>query len=307
MGLSPVVGKTMLAKFKLLILIIIFIPIEGLSQTVSKSKSPLFWQLEYQGKTSYAFGSIHLGEKQSYPLPNVVMQGFAKSDALVVEVDLNAVAPGTMNALIGKYGVDPKRPLTSYLNDELSKQYQGHCQENQLPCAQFGAFKPWLVSVTLTAMQSAQAGFLPQYGIDKYFLQQAGKDKPIIQLEDAELQLKMFSGLSDKLQLELLSQSLQSGADDLSELIGHWYVGDEKALVKLFNKTSDSQLEQEFFEQLLYKRNVKMTEKMTSLLKTGQSLFLVVGTAHLIGKGNMLAMLEKQGVKVTRWQYKSAH
>ncbi|NQZ13184.1 MAG: hypothetical protein HRT35_39070, partial [Algicola sp.] len=38
--------------------------------TPKKSVSPLFWQLDYQGTTAFAFGSIHLGEPDMYPLPD---------------------------------------------------------------------------------------------------------------------------------------------------------------------------------------------------------------------------------------------
>ncbi len=290
----------------LLIFIILFLPFESLSQSVSKSVSPLLWQLEYGGKTSYAFGSIHLAQQQSYPLPKAVMTGFNQSDALVVEVDLDKVTPQHMQALIAKYGIDSKRPLASYLSKKTLKRYKDFCQNKHLPCEQFQALKPWLVSVTITAMLSAQAGFEPQYGIDKYFIAQSAGQKPVLPLETAEQQLGLFGGLSDEVQLEMFKQTLSDDATEFKALIDAWHVGDEKALLNLFNKAKGTAIETLFFELLLYRRNVAMSAKLEELLKSGQRLFVVIGTAHLIGHDNVLALLAAKGVKVTPWQYKSA-
>ncbi|NQZ11619.1 MAG: TraB/GumN family protein, partial [Algicola sp.] len=48
------------------------------------------------------------------------------------------------------------------------------------------------------------------------------------------------------------------------------------------------------------KRNVEMVDKLMVLLKAGKRVFLVVGTAHLVGPENMLDLLRKQGVVVTK-------
>lgn len=289
---------------KILILVILVCSGSTSAKSVSKSVSPLFWQLEYQDKISFAFGSIHLAEKASYPLPEAVMNGFNRAEALVVEVNLNNISASNMNALIGKYGVDPNKPLSSYFTQDIAKKYDVFCQTKQLPCEQFSRFKPWLVSLTFMSMQAMRSGLNAELGIDRYFLGLNKDKKPVIELETAQSQLALFNSLNDRLQLELLLQSMTTDKFELQTLIEHWYKGDEAALIKLFNKTTDSELEEVFFEALLFKRNRQMSEKLVSLLKTGRSLFVVIGTGHLVGRQSVLELLQKQGVKVTPHHYK---
>lgn len=289
--------------YRFCVLLLVLFPSIAFATPASKSVAPLFWQLDYKGKTSYAFGSIHLADKATYPLPQNVMKSFAASDALVVEIDLNQVSPQKMAAMSGKYGVDPKRPLNSYLTKDLAKEYDQYCQTKRLPCEQFSAFQPWFVSLTLMSLDFMASGLTADLGIDKYFLNQAKDKKPVIELETMEQQLSLFSSLPDKLQLELLAQSLQDNTQHIHALINSWHTGDEKSLIELFEQTSDEKLEQAFKEKMLFKRNRQMTTKLIELLKSGQKLFVVVGTAHFIGEQNILQLLEKQGVKVTKFAY----
>lgn len=269
-------------------------------QPASKSVSPLFWQLDYQGKTSYAFGSIHLGEKHMYPLPQPIMAGFKASEALVVEVDLAKIKPADMSAMTMRYGVDDKRPLSSWLNPSTKKQYHQYCNKQQLPCDRFATFKPWLVGVTLMSISFSQSGFDSELGIDKFFIQRSKGKKPIIALESAEQQLGLLSGLSGEIQQELLVQSMQSDNAMMLELINSWYSGDEHKLIELFGQVHDKGLEKVFREQFLVQRNKTMVEKLMPQLKAGKQLFVVVGTAHLVGPDNMLALLKRRGVTVTQ-------
>lgn len=53
--------------------------------------------------------------------------------------------------------------------------------------------------------------YTPDTGIDLYFTQKAGKlNKPIIELENMQLQLNMFNQFSDGLQEKLLLDTLDS-------------------------------------------------------------------------------------------------
>ena len=265
-----------------------------------KSVSPLFWQLDYQGSTAFAFGSIHLGEPDMYPLPEYVMLGFKASDTLVVEVNLDEIKQSDMTALTLRHGIDKKRPLSSWLSSATQKQYHQYCQKSGLPCEQFMRFKPWLVGVTIMSMNFQQSGYDAELGIDKYFINQAKGKKPIISLETAEQQLGLLANLPDDMQQELLVQSMQTENSSIKDMINSWYQGNESHLIELFGKIHDKGLEKLFHEQILVKRNVDMVDKLMVLLKAGKRVFLVVGTAHLVGPENMLDLLRKQGVTVTK-------
>jgi uncharacterized protein YbaP (TraB family) len=279
---------------------VLFFVCFGSLATPSKSVSPLFWQLQYQGKTSYAFGSIHLGEKAMYPLPEKVMAGFESSDKLAVEIDLAKLNQSTIMQLTQHYGIDVKRPLKSWLTTDVQKQYQQYCQQRQLSCERFASFKPWLVSMTLMSVNFMQSGFNAELGIDKFFVTKASDKKPIVALETIDQQLALLSNLSKRIQQELLVQSMLSEIVDLKDMMNGWYRGDEAKLITLFTKTSDSELKQVFTQKMLVERNIAMVDKLMAELKTGSSMFIVVGTAHLIGDSNMLQLMRQQGVKISK-------
>jgi uncharacterized protein YbaP (TraB family) len=272
----------------------------NIAATSKRSVSPLFWQLDYQGTTAFAFGSIHLGEPDMYPLPDYVMDGFKASDTLVVEVNLDEINESDMTALTLRHGIDKKRPLSRWLSRETQKQYRQYCQKSGLPCDKFARFKPWLVGITIMSVNFQQSGYDAKLGIDKYFITQAKGKKPIISLETAEQQLGLLANLPGDIQQELLVQSMQTENSSIKEMIDSWYQGNESHLIELFGKIHDKGLEKVFHEQILIKRNVDMVDKLMVLLKAKNSVFFVVGTAHLVGPDNMLELLRKQGVVVTK-------
>lgn len=55
---------------------------QSLAANLVQKVAPLFWQLQFNGQTSYALGSIHLGNASLYPLPAKIMADFNRSDAL---------------------------------------------------------------------------------------------------------------------------------------------------------------------------------------------------------------------------------
>ena len=267
----------------------------------TKKISPLFWQLEFNGVKSYALGSIHLGNPSMYPLPAAIMSGFKASEALAVEVNLSDDSNALMTRLSQQYGMDAKRPLVSWLSPSTKKLYNQYCQKQGLPCQQFRLFKPWLVSVTFASFGFMKSGYDPELGIDRFFISEASKSKKsVISLETAESQFKLFADLSESLQEELLLQSMSENSDDLKLLIDSWSQGDEDKLVSLFEEVENPALKKVFIEQMLIKRNHKMADGVQAQLKLGKRVFVVVGTAHLVGKDNVLTLLQKHGVKVTK-------
>ena len=93
---------------------------------------------------------------------------------------------------------------------------------------------------------------------------------------------------------------MSENSDDLKLLIDSWSQGDEDKLVSLFEEVENPALKKVFIEQMLIKRNHKMADGVQAQLKLGKRVFVVVGTAHLVGKDNVLTLLQKHGVKVTK-------
>jgi uncharacterized protein YbaP (TraB family) len=63
--------------------------------------------------------------------------------------------------------------------------------------------------------------------------------------------------------------------------------------INKYNSTSDA-----FDEKFLYKRNEIQANGIDSILKTGSTLFVGVGAAHLPGDRGVIMLLRKMGYKV---------
>ena len=53
-----------------------------------------------------------------------------------------------------------------------------------------------------------------------------------------------------------------------------------------------------YSEQIIDRRNLRMTDKIRMLLKGKEKFFVVVGAAHYVGEQGIVAMLKKDGLKV---------
>ena len=62
----------------------------------------LFWKASSSGNTIYLLGSVHLGTKEMYPLPDYIEKAFQRSSVLIVEVDLNKMSQEDQGK-IGRY------------------------------------------------------------------------------------------------------------------------------------------------------------------------------------------------------------
>src|SRR6185369_12677626 len=51
------------------------------------------YRVHHEGKTSYLFGTIHVGKQDFFPLEPQVTEALAKSSSLVLELDVRASGP----------------------------------------------------------------------------------------------------------------------------------------------------------------------------------------------------------------------
>ena len=79
---------------------------------------PDLWKVEKGGKSSYLFGSIHLGSEDMYPLSKKVKDAYNQAENLVVEIDLKPGDEQKLLPIIQKLGVDMTSTLESRLSPE---------------------------------------------------------------------------------------------------------------------------------------------------------------------------------------------
>lgn len=255
---------------------------------------PALWKVEHQGNVSYLFGSIHIGNEAWYPIPKVVTDAYASSQSLVVELD--ALSHGEMfqYAMLIEQGGTLKQKLSADMYQKLDQ----HVAKYGLPMAAIERFKPWAAATVVALLPYMKQGLSPQHGIDSYFLKMAKSDKKtIVELETPQFQLEIISSAfgDESAMLELINLP----DSEVVKLIEHWKNGDMDKLDAL----AQSQMSPSQIKQMLTDRNNDWVGKIKQLISNKQQQFIVVGAAHLAGKGGVPALLKQQGINVTRINY----
>ena len=287
----------------------LLISLFGIATTLTSSfvsadnGKPDLWKVEKDGKSSYLFGSIHLGSQDMYPLSKAVKDAYTNSDNLVVEIDLKPGDEAKMQPLVQELGLNMTAPLESRLSPKTLAIYKQACTQKSLPCEQFAPFEAWLLSLQLSVMKIQQLGYKEELGIDKHFLSMAHKsNKKVISLETADAQLRMLGGFNQKQQELMLVQSLEATNEEVNQLFKAWKVGDDEALVKMFKKDIEKAEAKVIYKTMITDRNHAMAKGIKQELIAGKSLFVVVGAGHIVGETGLVNLLKKDGYKLSQLQ-----
>lgn len=274
-------------------------------QLAASEDKALFWRVDSLESTVYLFGSIHFADKSFYPLRAEVEKAFELSEFLVVELDINSPeSVAKFQYLMQNEGL--------YLGDETLKDNLSDKTYSELLIylKKFGVSedliekqKPGIVVLTLAALQARKVGLDPEQGIDLHFLNKAKSNKKVLALETMDEQLKLFLEIEDgDLLLQDSFYSLETLEDEVETLIEAWKQGDEKAMHKLL---FDDVLKEHssltvLYEDLYFKRNIKMTRLIKHYLNQKGIYFVVVGAGHLIGEKGIVQLLQDAGYRVSR-------
>ena len=173
-------------------------------------------------------------------------------------------------------------------------------QDLGLPIEALKQFKPWMIALTLEAMEWQKAGFDQDLGLDKHFYDQARADGKLVQgLETTEYQISRFDEMPIDLQDHLLAETLKSIDTEqasVSRLIEAWRMGDGPAVERIVLK--DLQQEPQLYQRLLVDRNKNWLPKLEGLFARRGRAMVVVGAAHLVGPDGLLAIFKAKGYRV---------
>ena len=94
--------------------------------------------------------------------------------------------------------------------------------------------------------------------------------------------------------ITLMMESWKRGDDSLFRTA--MYLGEEDGCAE------DSLLQAEIEERVYISRNRKMAESIASFLSADRKVFIVVGAAHMTGRGdNVLKLLRNKGLTVEQY------
>jgi uncharacterized protein len=259
------------------------------------------WRIEGQTNTVFLLGSMHFLKKEHYPLPKPIEDAYQKSQTVIFEADIEEMQSPAVQAKFAKEG---RIADGETLKQKISKQTYARLQTYLAGAlgspSVFDTLTPWMAAVALAEIELQRLGYRPEDGIDIYFSNKAIHDGKKIQgFERVDFQIGLFTGLSKADQEEMLKQALDDADESkamLADITDSWMRGDTKKMEKLLLETFAAYPEIE--KKLLLDRNKRWIPTIEKLLGSGQNGFIVVGTAHLVGKGSVVDLLAKKGLKI---------
>jgi len=273
--------------------------------SLTLSAKSLLYKVNSKTATVYVLGSVHLAKSELYPLAKEIEEAYSKSDALVVELDpdsaesMEVIMNTVQTSAVYLDGKTLKTELTAKTYNVL----KSYTSKNSLPLEAMETMRPWMVMLQLTVSELMRLGYSPEMGIDKHFLDNAkANKKEVIELETAKEQMDLLSKNDKEFQDKLLLytiESMQELEPMIEKMFTAWESGDAKSFEKIIEVPIDSDPSlKNIYDELITKRNYKMTKKIEGFLKTKKTYFVVVGSGHVVGKEGIVDLLEKKGYKL---------
>ncbi len=266
----------------------------------NSQKSPftkgLLWRISgVNTPPSYLFGTMHVDDPRVTELPEVVAAAFHRSNSLTLEAKLDLAS---LTAVATKMILGDGQSLADILGSDLFADAQELLEQRGIPGPLAARFKPWAVSVLLSAPRSSTGMFL-----DRVLHERARRqDKPIHGIETLEEQISVFDELSLTDQVSLVRETVAQYAQLhslIEELTQAYLQRNLSALVAVTDRylADNGTLAQRIKKRLIVERNIKMAERIYPRLREGNA-FIAVGALHLPGVDGMLALLRNKGLNV---------
>lgn len=266
------------------------------------SASPLaalpLWEIQGTSNRIHLLGSIHFLRPQDFPLPEAITQALVDADVVIMELDLTALNPMTVQTVMLDKAIDPNgRGLDDFLDSRSYRRAQTLAKAVDIDLTTMQQYEPWYAALQITQLRLLQLGFDGSFGVESQILIQAmqhGKD--LGGLETLEAQLDSMDSLPMDAQQEFLMVTLEEAAaadEMLDDIVDAWKSGDTAELED--NLLADLDANPQLYDQLIVQRNKNWTKSIISFTGDSRNYLIVVGALHLVGDDSVLKMLDDAG------------
>jgi len=276
----------------------------GLLSTAPLAQTRAFaWKATKGAGSVYLVGSVHMLTSDFYPLPASLEAGYKDSDLLVEEANLaEMLSPNMQFSMLSRGMLPAGQTLDKVISPATMALLNKHTSSLGMPVEALKQFKPWLLAMTIEAMEWQKAGFDAELGLDKHFFDRAQSENKGIQgLETTDFQISLFDGMTMEQQDHFLSETLKGVANEtasVNKLAASWKAGDVAGIERLV--LADVKSDPFVYDRLLVARNRAWLPKIEALFGRKRPAFVVVGAAHLIGPDGLVAMLKAKGYQLVQ-------
>lgn len=259
-------------------------------------KKGVLWQIETpDGKTNYLFGTMHSQDYAVSKYPPQVRLALVRSKVLLMETIPNEEANQSfINNMYFNEGEKLYELLESPFYEELIVRIKDYGVEQE----QVENLKPWAAFSLIGRPRPVRAPTL-EYNIMKTAQQFQLKIKSLETMDEI---LSALDDLTMEDQLVILKDTICNHDKIIREtkkLVDLYVSRDLQGIVD-FNKQPhyDEFVFERFMENILYKRNIKMLDRIEKAFEAG-NVFVAVGASHLADEKGLLNELSKKSYKIT--------
>lgn len=266
---------------------------------------PALWVIRDSDTTIYLFGTVHLLKPGLSWFDEAVADAFKASDGLMMEIlpvrDEAALVPAMMDLARDSRG----RTIRDRLGPKLHAAYVARMAKIGLPPEPLEPFEPWFILTVATVMDYANRGHLPEHGSEKVLEAAAmAAGKPITAFETPDEQLRMLDSMPEDEQLAGLIDWVRAEDGvvvDWEELTRAWAAGEPERAGALMNR--EMAKAPVSAKILLEDRNRRWVSALTRRMAQPGTLFVAVGSGHLMGNRSVQELLAERGIKAERIDY----
>ena len=259
------------------------------------------WEVKSDSNTVYLGGTVHVLRTSDYPLPPEYEQAYQAASHIYFETDIDAMNDASVQEqMMRELTYQDERSLKTVLNAEAYTALSDYMAELGMPLMMMEKNKPGMVTIILQGLELQRIGFTP-HGVDAYFNTRAiGDAKSRGQLETMAEQIGFLAAMGEGNESEFILYSLEGLRETsalLEESIQAWREGDNDKLSDLLIDDMRNELPQ-IYDSLLRQRNLNWIPQIEQMLSDGDTEFVLVGAAHLVGSEGLLTLLRDRGYQV---------
>lgn len=263
----------------------------------------LLWRVTRDGRTSWLYGTLHVGYPVWRKLGPQTAAALRASDVLALEVD-----PSDPALLQAMADIRPPRALPEALQKRLDRAFERAC----LATEALSALHPVLQATTLTVMEARWLGMDSLYAAEQVLSAQArSQGRKVVALESAADQIQALVPADEEEARNLVDQSLQQLEDRsarrvLQKLAAAWEQGDLPALEDFegWCECVATEADRAAQRKLNDDRNAPLADGIERQHREGRRVFAAVGALHMTGPQALPKLLAQRGFRVERVTFK---
>ncbi|MET0333495.1 MAG: TraB/GumN family protein [Rhizobacter sp.] len=280
---------------------------QEMAQAMAQARDRGFlWRVSKGGRSSWLYGTIHLGRMDWIVPGPKVSAALRASDVVAFELDVtdSALMQRLQQGMTAAARDTAAPPLPDDLASRLRTQLQAACA----PPEMLASAAPEMLGAMLMLMSARREGLDASYGIDPSLAVFArGEKKTVISLETPELQLKLMRSstapdLRESLEKTLRALEQDSARPLLLRVARVWEQGQsgEMERYREWCDCAGTVYERATLKAMLDDRNGPMAQRIDALHAEGKTVFAAVGSLHMFGPAALPSLLARRGYRVER-------